>query len=102
MPTNYPDGDDTIWKKGNADFDEYLDQWLVKSYWRWYFSIPTFFSVLHILFMLTTANHDSPTIMKKRGESKKLRDFMKRIYTEDVIEARIAEIEVEDDDASKK
>jgi hypothetical protein len=89
MPTNFPD-EDAIWKKGNKEYDTYLDQWLVESYWRYYFSIPTIVSVIHILFMFTTANYDSPPFMKKRGETNKLRAFMKKIYQDDVIEARIA------------
>lgn len=89
MPTNYPDSDSDNWHKGNPDFDKYLDQWLVKSYWRYYFAIPLVMSVIHILFMFTTEKYDSPNVLKKNGEFEKLREFLGRYYQPDVIEARI-------------
>ena len=47
---------------------------------------------LQTVLMLTVFNYDSPSELKDRGEDKKLRELMGKIYHSSQVEARIAEV----------
>jgi len=58
------------------------ESFYVQEYWRWVWGFQIFLALVQVVLLLTVLNSDTPVELKARGDSIKLTQLMKRIYTE--------------------
>lgn len=69
---------------------DYMNDWLVSSYWRVILLVPAVIAALQSLMLITCFNFGTPTEMKKEGDHQRLLHLMRRIYkTEGEVNLRI-------------
>ena len=64
---------------GDVDQDDY-DSFEIQYYWYIVFTVPLGFSIIQVLLLLCIFTHDTPVVLKQKGKTDELKEFMCKIY----------------------